>query len=665
MELQRLSSFPFETSFESEPSQLSTIYTDTKITDYFTKADAFALLNYDPPFYRFRKVPHPCKPSYPPSPPPRPRTKWVDDYEHYAVYDSDAEDSVDSFDLSPSDDANHGTLDSFPIFDESLDFPSGETCSALPSIDNDSYGPITSHCCRLIPLVDPLHNRDERMERKGKKKKKKKKKKKRNDSNLKVSVASCGMSHSIDIDLCSVEYRYNLSLIDNDVFEDTVVFLDYMIAQLQHPSSGPYLWELSRQLYDFMDNCPDDNDDLLWMAMEHTNRFLSTRQSYMSGDYINHCATVGSRTKKSYSNVIEITVALNQPTSTEYEWAAADELMYLTSLPDIPQIQAVYDSQLRKYEEYLEQREGSEPISLPDSVNVSAFIISNFQTFLSEPLPVEDIPKAKFILSPLAEIFVPSGSILSSTTSLSITKVPAILSDSESTISKLIKPLSKTLSPFAVPFVPRSIHLIHTGEELIEESLVGTVPLSPSSTPIFRAGCNLSPSHKEATKDVQWEAWRKKRKKNQYAPPLVSSSHQNILYKHKFVPATSFVYHDSPILPTPVLYDTLINLSNQEVVSSLVVLRCPRLQALRIRTIKYKRSYCGKFWYILKDSLPKTIPCLFQCDEDKLIPLSFLVVRSTPALKGNHTPSSASLKACQSPIRGHDPGYYVWRLSRI
>ena len=91
---------------------------------------------------------------------------------------------------------------------------------------------------------------------------------------------------------------------------------------------------------------------------------------------------------------------------------------------------------------------------------------------------------------------------------------------------KFSLPLTKTQSPHTVPFVPRSVRKVHTGDD---ESLLGTLPLSPPPSPTFRAGCNLSPSHKEATKDVHWEAWRKKRRKNQYTAPLFNSSYKTTL----------------------------------------------------------------------------------------------------------------------------------------
>ena len=127
-----------------------------------------------------------------------------------------------------------------------------------------------------------------------------------------------------------------------------------------------------------------------------------------SSDYINARDVFGSSLKKSYSTVDDIIIALNQPTSSEYEWAAADELMYLTALDvwESPQIQATYNSQLSKYAEYLEKCEGVMLIPFPDAVNVSAFSISPLKAFLSEPLPMKNIPKAKFILTiPLSTRF--------------------------------------------------------------------------------------------------------------------------------------------------------------------------------------------------------------------------------------------------------------------
>ena len=133
-------------------------------------------------------------------------------------------------------------------------------------------------------------------------------------------------------------------------------------------------------------------------------------------EYLAELATYGGSDKKLFSTLVDILVALNQPTTSEYEWTDADELMYLASLVDLsPQIQETYNSTLNKYAEYLERREDLEPIPLPDTVNVSGFLVFHTNKILSEPLPVEDIPKAVFILSALAEVFLSCESILSST----------------------------------------------------------------------------------------------------------------------------------------------------------------------------------------------------------------------------------------------------------
>jgi len=113
---------------------------------------------------------------------------------------------------------------------------------------------------------------------------------------------------------------------------------------------------------------------------------------------------------------------------------------------------------------------------------------------------------------------------------LAITKVSAMSTDSDFASAILLQ-LLKPLSPHAVPFVPRSSLLLRTGETF-------TAPLSPPPSPTFRAGRNLSPSHKGTTKDDNWEAWRTKRKKNQYRPPL-STSHQT--KKSKLIPVTTFI----------------------------------------------------------------------------------------------------------------------------
>jgi hypothetical protein len=243
---------------------------------------------------------------------------------------------------------------------------------------------------------------------------------------------------------------------------------------------------------------------------------------------------------------------------------------------------------------------------------------------------------------------MPRGPILSATTPLSVTKVPVISSAD-------LLPRIKTLSPHAAPFVPRSLHAFRS-EISFEESLLGTVPLSPTSSPAFRAGCNLSPIHKEATMDVHWEAWRKKRKKNQYTPPLFNSSYKIMLAKNKFVPASSFVYNASPESITHLRVDNFINLSlTQEVRSPLIDLRRPRLHAQKARTVMYKRSYCGKFWYILIEPLRHFF--LKKSSNSGPLHPSLSTLQLPHAVEwGNRTASSALLTALHSPVRGHDPG---------
>jgi len=151
---------------------------------------------------------------------------------------------------------------------------------------------------------------------------------------------------------------------------------------------------------------------------------------------------------------------------------------------------------------------------------------------------------------------------------LAITKVTARSTYSDSASEELLK-LPKPLSPHAVPFVPRCTLLLRTREAF-------TAPLSPPPSPTFRAGCNLSPSHMEAAKDDNWEAWRMKRKMNKCRPPLLSTSHQT--EKSKFIPVTSFICHTSPDVLSMVPSDNIITLSNliQEVLPWLncIVLSC-------------------------------------------------------------------------------------------
>ena len=92
-----------------------------------------------------------------------------------------------------------------------------------------------------------IKERNEITEKNGKTKKKKKKRK---DSNVKVSVVSCELSHLVNtVHLPSVENRFTLSLIGNDIFEDLDTFFSYIVDHLQQPFSGPYFSNLSGQLY--------------------------------------------------------------------------------------------------------------------------------------------------------------------------------------------------------------------------------------------------------------------------------------------------------------------------------------------------------------------------------------------------------------------------------
>jgi len=119
------------------------------------------------------------------------------------------------------------------------------------------------------------------------------------------------------------------------------------------------------------------DDDFLRMAMGATSTFLLSRLHYMSGSvHIITCATVECNANKSHSTLVEIIVALNHPSFTEYEWAAADDLMYLFSLSLTPEIEAIYNSQLSNYEVYLEQLLSYNPIPLPDTTTVTPFLVS-------------------------------------------------------------------------------------------------------------------------------------------------------------------------------------------------------------------------------------------------------------------------------------------------
>jgi len=58
------------------------------------------------------------------------------------------------------------------------------------------------------------------------------------------------------------------------------------------------------------------------------------------------------RNALTYTNEVENIVALNLPTSTEYEMATADELIYLATLVNLaPELEVIYNTQLCKYED--------------------------------------------------------------------------------------------------------------------------------------------------------------------------------------------------------------------------------------------------------------------------------------------------------------------------
>ena len=93
----------------------------------------------------------------------------------------------------------------------------------------------------------------------------------------------------------------------------------------------------------------------------------------------------------------------------------------------------------------------------------------------------------------------------------------------------------------------------------------------------------------------------------------------------------------------------------QELVSTIIALRFPRL---RTRRLTYKRSCCGQYWHIIDTSLPPVyLPRTSSRTADEA-PSSPPSPPTLPPLEGvvDVSRSSSRMVACQSPIRGHDPG---------
>ena len=90
----------------------------------------------------------------------------------------------------------------------------------------------------------------------------------------------------------------------------------------------------------------------------------------------------------------------------------------------------------------------------------------------------------------------------------------------------------------------------------------------------------------------------------------------------------------------------------QELVSTIIALRFPRL---RKRRLTYKRSCCGQYWHIIDLSLP---PVYLPRARGAVLPPSPPSPPILLPLEGvvDVSRSSSRMVACQSPIRGHDPG---------
>ena len=90
----------------------------------------------------------------------------------------------------------------------------------------------------------------------------------------------------------------------------------------------------------------------------------------------------------------------------------------------------------------------------------------------------------------------------------------------------------------------------------------------------------------------------------------------------------------------------------QELVSTIIALRFPRL---RKRRLTYKRSCCGQYWHIIDLSFP---PVYLPRARGAVLPPSPPSPPILLPLEGvvDVSRSSSRRVACQSPIRGHDPG---------
>ena len=260
-----------------------------------------------------------------------------------------------------------------------------------------------------------------------------------------------------------------------------------------------------------------------------------------------------------------------------------------------------------------------------------------------------------FNLSPRAEAFVPNLSISIPSSPQPVTWVPA--SSSTSDPSRLDHPpVFKTLSPYAVAFSPRTIL---------------TPPVTPPPPSTFRAGCNFSPSHKEATKVSPVDAWRKKKKRTQYTPPheipVFHSFPSKVSHPTHMLESKSSFSVDIPTssdLTSPSSDLNLCNLSNplQEIVVPHHIARRQRLMPRTALPTTFKRSRSGSYWHIIRNpSSPLSIHQILQ--DYSPVPRE-LESPSSPRGAGDRSPSmgfrpivtSARMKACQCPIRGYDPG---------
>ena len=174
---------------------------------------------------------------------------------------------------------------------------------------------------------------------------------------------------------------------------------------------------------------------------------------------------------------------------------------------------------------------------------------------------------------------------------------------------------------------------------------------------------SVIPLHQKAFLAARWEGW-----KGMPSGPSLPSSPTSIatgIYQHspqispRIVPSDvlshrSCTFYDNLTNSTHSSSVKLPNITNfiQEVMANIIALRFPRLRNWRLT---YKRSCCGKYWHIIDLSLP---PVYLPRARGAVLPPSPPSPPILLPLEGvvDVSRSSSRMVACQSPIRGHDPG---------